>query len=157
MQLFYCFFESKMLKYNQTVSMHLGSKLSRIVSIDRAFMPICFFSILFPRRFPKGSRLPFFNKYMFTQNVREKNISARPCGRTQKMHRQEAYCPMSIIYIASLLNRHGISCNPCHAVKARHCLVCHAAPRVMVPDSRGCGSEMNLGTKHPLIVRNCDG
>lgn len=44
------------------------------------------------------------------------------------------------IYIASLLNRHGISCNPCHAVKARHCLVCHAAPRVMVPDSRGCGS-----------------
>ena len=120
--------------------MHLGSKLSRIVSIDRAFMPICFFSILFPRRFPKGSRLPFFNKYMFTQNVREKNISARPCGRTQKMHRQEAYCPMSIIYIASLLNRHGISCNPCHAVKARHCLVCHAAPRVMVPDSRGCGS-----------------
>ena len=129
-----------MLKYNQTVSMHLGSKLSRIVSIDRAFMPICFFSILFPRRFPKGSRLPFFNKYMFTQNVREKNISARPCGRTQKMHRQEAYCPMSIIYIASLLNRHGISCNPCHAVKARHCLVCHAAPRVMVPDSRGCGS-----------------
>ena len=58
------------------------------------------------------------------------------------------------IYIASLLNRHGISCNPCHAVKARRCLVCHAAPRVMVPDSRGCGSEMNLGTKHPLIVRN---
>lgn len=44
------------------------------------------------------------------------------------------------IYIASLLNRHGIRCNPCHAVKARHCLVCHAAPRVMVPDSRGCGS-----------------
>ena len=44
------------------------------------------------------------------------------------------------IYIASLLNRHGISCNPCHAVKARHCLVCHAAPRVMVPDSRGRGS-----------------
>lgn len=48
--------------------------------------------------------------------------------------------PVDFIYIASLLNRHGISCNPCHAVKARHCLVCHAAPRVMVPDSRGCGS-----------------
>ena len=48
--------------------------------------------------------------------------------------------PVNFIYIASLLNRHGISCNPCHAVKARHCLVCHAAPRVMVPDSRGCGS-----------------
>ena len=64
--------------------------------------------------------------------------------------------PVDFIYIASLLNRHGISCNPCHAVKARHCLVCHAAPHVMVPDSRGCGSEMNLGTKHPLIVC-CDG
>ena len=48
--------------------------------------------------------------------------------------------PVDFLYIASLLNRHGISCNPCHAVKARHCLVCHAAPRVMVPDSRGCGS-----------------
>ena len=48
--------------------------------------------------------------------------------------------PVDFIYIASLLNRHGISCNPCHAVKARHCLVCHATPRVMVPDSRGCGS-----------------
>ena len=48
--------------------------------------------------------------------------------------------PVDFIYIASLLNRHWISCNPCHAVKARHCLVCHAAPRVMVPDSRGCGS-----------------
>ena len=45
--------------------------------------------------------------------------------------------PVDFIYI---LNRQGISCNPCHAVKARHCLVCHAAPRVMVPDSRGCGS-----------------
>ena len=48
--------------------------------------------------------------------------------------------PVDFIYIASFLNRHGISCNPCHAVKAQHCLVCHAAPRVMVPDSRGCGS-----------------
>lgn len=48
--------------------------------------------------------------------------------------------PVDFIYIASFLNRHGISCNPCHAVKAQHCLVCHATPRVMVPDSRGCGS-----------------
>lgn len=48
--------------------------------------------------------------------------------------------PVDFIYIASFLNRHGISCNPCHAIKAQHCLVCHAAPRVMVPDSRGCGS-----------------
>ena len=55
--------------------------------------------------------------------------------------------PVDFIYIASLLNRHGISCNPCHAVKARHCLVCHAAPRVMVPDSRGCGSA--AGASHP--------
>ena len=80
-------------------------------------------------------------------------------GEIQKIHRQEPVLrpPVDFIYIASLLNRHGIICNPCHAVKARHCLVCHAAPRVMVPDSRGCGSEMNLGTKHPLIVRNCDG
>lgn len=155
LQLFYCFFESKMLKYNQTVSMHLGSKLSRIVSIDRAFMPICFFSILFPRRFPKGSRLPFFNKYMFTQNVREKNISCPPMRANTENASTGGLLPhVDFIYI---LNRHGISCNPCHAVKARHCLVCHAAPRVMVPDSRGCGSEMNLGTKHPLIVRNCDG
>ena len=63
-------------------------------------------------------------------------------GAIQKIHRQEPVLRplVDFIYIASLLNRHGISCNPCHAVKARHCLVCHAAPRVMVPDSRGCGS-----------------
>ena len=63
-------------------------------------------------------------------------------GEIQKIHRQEPVLrpPVDFIYIASLLNRHGISCNPCHAVKARHCLVCHAAPRVMVPDPLGCGS-----------------
>ena len=63
-------------------------------------------------------------------------------GAIQKIHRQEpaqASCRF-FIYIAYLLNRHGNSCNPCHAEKARHCLVCHAAPRGMVPDSRGCGS-----------------
>lgn len=59
-----------------------------------------------------------------------------------QIHRQEPVFgpPVDFIYIAYLLNRHGISCNPCHAVKARHCLVCHAAPRGMVPDSCGCGS-----------------
>ena len=63
-------------------------------------------------------------------------------AKYMKIHRQEPVLRplVDFIYIASLLNRHGISCNPCHAVKARHCLVCHAAPRVMVPDSRGCGS-----------------
>ena len=58
------------------------------------------------------------------------------------------------IYIASLLNRHGISCNPCHAVKARHCLVCHAAPRVMVPDSRGCGS-VRVKRRNTPCLGNC--
>ena len=107
------------------------------------FADLFLFPFLFPRRFPLRGVVFLFpiNNTIFTQNVREKNISARPCGRTQKIHRQEAYSPpVDFIYIASLLNRHGISCNPCHAVKARHCLVCHAAPRVMVPDSRGCGS-----------------
>ena len=55
------------------------------------------------------------------------------------------------IYVASLLNRHGISCNPCHAVKARHCLVCHAAPRVMVPDPLGRGQKWILGRNTPLL------
>lgn len=58
------------------------------------------------------------------------------------------------IYIASLLNRHGISYNPCHAVKARHCLVCHAAPRVMVPDSRGCGS-VRVKRRNTPCLGNC--
>ena len=58
------------------------------------------------------------------------------------------------IYIASLLNRHGISCNPCHAVKARHCLVCHATPRVMVPDSRGCGS-VRVKRRNTLCLGDC--
>ena len=155
MQLFCCFFESKMLQYNHTVSIYLGFKLSHSVSINRAFKLICFFSILFPRRFPKGSRLSFFNKYMFTKNVQREKYKCPPMrANIENTSTGGLLPPVDFIYI---LNRHGISCNPCHAVKARHCLVCHAAPRVMVPDSRGCGSEMNLGTKHPLIVRNCDG
>ena len=68
------------------------------------------------------------------------NVSAH-AGEHRKFIDRRPIAPCRFyIYIASLLNRHGISCNPCHAVKARHCLVCHAAPRVMVPDSRGCGS-----------------
>ena len=59
--------------------------------------------------------------------------------------------PVDFIYIASLLNRHGISCNPCHAVKARHCLVCHAAPRVMAPDPLGRGQKWILGWNTPLL------
>ena len=90
-----------MLQYSYTVPIHPGSKLSRIVSIDRAFKPICFFSFLFLRRFPLRGVVFLFpiNNTIFTKNVREKNITARPCGRTQKIHRQEAYCPLSIFYI----------------------------------------------------------
>ena len=62
--------------------------------------------------------------------------------------------PVDFIYIASLLNRHGISCNPCHAVKARHCLVCHATPRVMVPDSRGCGA-VGVKRRNTLCLGDC--
>lgn len=90
-----------MLQYSYTVPIHPGSKLSRIVSIDRAFKPICFFSFLFLRRLPLRGVVFLFpiNNTIFTQNVREKNITARPCGRTQKIHRQEAYCHLSIFYI----------------------------------------------------------
>ena len=137
-----------MLQYSYTVPIHLGSKLSRIVSIDRAFKPICFFSILFPRRFPKGSRLPFFNKYMFTQNVREKNISARPCGRTQKMHRQEAYCPLSIFYIydmrsAVIMSQFTPSTAPLNATRP--------CPRKSAPDPLGRGQKRILGRNTPLL------
>ena len=159
-----------MLKYNQTVSMHLGSKLSRIVPINRSLSR--FVSFLFCLR--RGvlclsivastfllSISIEFNSDSFglrTIIIKENyNVSAH-AGEHRKFIDRRPIAPCRFyIYIASLLNRHGISCNPCHAVKARHCLVCHAAPRVMVPDSRGCGSEMNLGTKHHLIVRNCDG
>lgn len=54
--------------------------------------------------------------------------------------------PVDFLYI-----RHEISCNPCHAVKARHCLVCHAAPRVMVPDPLGRGQKWILGRNTPLL------
>ena len=89
-----------MLQYNYTVSIHRGSKLSRIVSIDRAFLPICYFSFLFLRRFPlRGVVFLFSINICLPKTYREKNISARSCGRTQKIHRQEAYCPLSIFYI----------------------------------------------------------
>ena len=89
-----------MLQYNYTVSIHRGSKLSRIVSIDRAFLPICSFSFLFLRRFPlRGVVFLFSINICLPKTYREKNISARSCGRTQKIHRQEAYCPLSIFYI----------------------------------------------------------
>ena len=157
-----------MLKYNQTVSMHLGSKLSRIVPINRS---LCrFVSFLFCLRrgvlclsiVASTFLLSIeFNSDSFglrTMIIKENYNVPAHAGEHRKFIDRRPIAPCRFyIYIASLLNRHGISCNPCHAVKARHCLVCHAAPRVMVPDSRGCGSEMNLGTKHPLIVRNCDG
>ena len=65
------------------------------------FADLFLFPFLFPRRFPLRGVVFLFpiNNTIFTQNVREKNISARPCGRTQKIHRQEAYCPLSIFYI----------------------------------------------------------
>lgn len=150
-----------MLQYSYTVPIHLGSKLSRIVPINRAFLPICF-SFLFCLR--RGVLCLSIVASTFLLSIEFnsdslKRITMCPLMRanTENSSTGGLLPPVDFLYIASLLNRHGISCNPCHAVKARHCLVCHAAPRVMVPDSRGCGSEMNLGTKHPLIVRNCDG
>ena len=100
----------------------------------------------------KGSRLSFFNKYMFTKNVqREKYKCPLMRANTENSSTGGLLPPVDFIYIASLLNRHGISCNPCHAVKARHCLVCHAAPRVMAPDPLGRGQKWILGWNTPLL------
>ena len=131
-----------MLQYNHTVSICLGFKLSHSVSINRSFCRFVSFSFFVSKTIPsKGSRLSFFNKYMFTKNVQREKYKCPPMrANIENTSTGGLLPPVDFLYIASLLNRHGISCNPCHAVKARHCLVCHAAPRVMVPDSRGCGS-----------------
>lgn len=152
MQLFYCFFESKMLKYNQTVSMHLGSKLSRIVPINRSLSRFVSFLFCLRRGVLCLSIVAStfllsieFNSDSFglrTIIIKENyNVSAH-AGEHRKFIDRRPIAPCRFyIYIASLLNRHGISCNPCHAVKARHCLVCHAAPRVMAPDPLGRGQK----------------
>ena len=89
-----------MLQYSYTVPIHLGPKLSRIVSINRSLCRFVSFLFCFRDDSLRGVVFLFpINNTIFTQNVREKNISARPCGRTQKIHRQEAYCPLSIFYI----------------------------------------------------------
>ena len=76
-------------------------------------------------------------------------------GEIQKIHRQEAVLhPDDFIYI-----RHETSCyhvpispspstTPLNATRSR--------PRRLAPDPLGRGQYEN-GTKHPLIVRNCDG
>lgn len=144
-----------MLQYNYTVPIHLGSKLSRIVSIDRSFCRFVSFLFCFRDDSLRGVVFLFpINNTIFTQNVREKNISARPCGRTQKIHRQEAYCPLSILYIYDMRSAVTMSqsplspsTTPLNATRSR--------PRRLAPDPLGRGQYEN-GTKHPLIVC-CDG
>ena len=100
---------------------------------------------MFPRRFQNlEERVSIFLSIRATTNhITKRKTSTHLCGRNTENSSTGASTQAScrfFIYIAYLLNRHGISCNPCHAEKARHCLVCHAAPRGMVPDSCGCGS-----------------
>lgn len=85
---------------------------------------------------------------MLTQNVREKNISARPCGRTQKIHRQEAYCPLSIFYIydmrsAVIMSQFTPSTAPLNATRP--------CPRISAPDPLGRGQKWILGRNTPLL------
>lgn len=83
---------------------------------------------------------------------REKNISAHPCGRTQKIHRQEAYCPLSILYIYDMRSTDIMPFAP--------------APRRLTRPARALGNRHLIRlaavrneswNETPLIVRNCDG
>lgn len=136
-----------MLQYNYTVPIHLGSKLSRIVSIDRSFCRFVSFLFCFRDDSLRGVVFLFpINNTIFTQNVREKNISARPCGRTQKIHRQEAYCPLSILYIRHEINWYHALCPGTAPLNAtRPC------PRKSAPDPLGRGQKWILGRNTPLL------
>ena len=110
-----------------------------------SFLLVCFIYFMFPRRFQNlEERVSIFLSIRATTNhITKRKSSTHLCGRNTEDSSTGASTQAScrvFIYIAYLLNRHGNSCNPCHAEKARHCLVCHAAPRGMVPNSRGCGS-----------------
>ena len=142
--------------------MHLGSKLSRIVPINRSLSRFVSFLFCLRRGVLCLSIVAStfllsieFNSDSFglrTIIIKENyNVSAH-AGEHRKFIDRRPIAPCRFyIYIASLLNRHGISCNPCHAVKARHCLVCHAAPRVMAPDPLGRGQKWILGWNTPLL------
>lgn len=105
-QLFYCFSRLGMLQYSYTVPIHPGSKLSRIVSIDRAFMPICFFSFFVSKTIPsKGSRLSFFNKYMFTKNVQREKYKCPPMrANIENTSTGGLLPPVDFIYIRHEIN-----------------------------------------------------
>ena len=105
---------------------------------------------MFLRRFPLRGVVFLFpiNNTIFTQNVREKNITARPCERTQKMHRQEAYCPLSIFYIydmrsAVIMSQFTPSTAPLNATRP--------CPRKSAPDPLGRGQKRILGRNTPLL------
>ena len=136
-----------MLQYNYTVSICLGFKLSRIVSINRAFMPICFFSILFPRRFPKGSCLSFFNKYMFTKNVQREKYKCPPMrANTENTSTGGLLPPVDFIYIRHEINWYHALCPGTAPLNAtRPC------PRKSAPDPLGRGQKWILGRNTPLL------
>jgi len=137
-----------MLQYSYTVPIHPGSKLSRIVSIDRAFKPICFFSFFVFETIPsKGSRLSFFNKYMFTKNVQREKYKCPPMrANTENSSTGGLLPPVDFIYIRHEINWYHALCPGTAPLNAtRPC------PRKSAPDPLGRGQKWILGRNTPLL------
>ena len=128
-----------MLQYNYTVPIHLGSKLSRIVSINRSLSR--FVSFLFCLR--RGVLClsivasTFLLSIEFNSDSLKRITMCPPMRQTQKIHRQEAYCPLSIFYIhdmrsAVIMSQFTPSTAPLNATRP--------CPRKSAPDPLGCGS-----------------
>ena len=137
-----------MLQYNHTVSICLGFKLSHSVSINRSFCRFVSFSFFVSKTIPsKGSRLSFFNKYMFTKNVQREKYKCPPMrANIENTSTGGLLPPVDFIYIRHEINWYHALCPGTAPLNAtRPC------PRKSAPDPLGRGQKWILGRNTPLL------